>query len=368
VQLEVAQIASGLTNPVDLQQPNDGSGRFFIVEQGGRIRIIQNGAVLMTAFLDISGIPGFESGGEKGLLSLAFHPNYQLNRRFFVHYNRRVAGVLQGVLSEFTTSTGNPNVADAAEKVILVVPKTPTNADNHNGGTLVFGPDGFLYAGFGDGGGGGDVDNNAQNPDLLLGKLVRLDVDSAPPPGQNYVVPSTNPVRNRPAPADTIWMDGLRNPWRFSFERGGSNARMFLADVGQDRIEEVDIITGGNNYGWHIMEGSQCFNPPSTCPTAGLTLPTFEYDHSQGDESITGGFVYRGTRIPQLVGTYVFGDFISGRVWGLSQDAQGMWQRRDLFRLPAFGLSSFGQAQDGELYVVDYSSGTISRIRQVGTP
>jgi glucose/arabinose dehydrogenase len=367
LQLELVQVAAGLASPTDLQQPNDSTGRLFVVEQAGRIRIIQSGTVLATPFLNVSGIPGFESGGEKGLLGLAFHPNYRQNGRFFVHYNRRVGGVLQGVISEFHTSPGNPNVADPAETVVLVVPKTPTNADNHNGGTLAFGPDGFLYAGFGDGGGAGDVDNNAQNPNLLLGKLVRLDIDSPPPPGQHYVAPANNPFLNRPPPADTIWVDGLRNPWRFSFDRGGgASARLFAGDVGQSAREEVDIITRGGNYGWNIMEGTLCFNPPSGCNQAGLILPIHDYGRADGG-TVIGGYVYRGTSIPQLAGSYVFGDFLSGKIWALTEAQPNNWQRTDLLST-GFSISSFGQDQAGELYVLNYGGGSVLRIRRVGTP
>ena len=279
-----------------------------------------------------------------------------------------MAGVLQNVIARYFVS-GNPNVADVnSEFLVLIVPKTPTNQDNHNGGQVVFGPDGFLYAGFGDGGGVGDADNNAQNPASLLGKLVRMDVDSTPATGQTFVVPAGNPFAGtRAFPFSAIWADGLRNPWRFSFDLGSSTARLFLADVGQDSFEEVDLIIGGNNYGWHIREGMHCFSPLTGCPTAGLTDPIFEYDHSRLDEAITGGFVYRGTRIPQLVGTYVFGDFISGRIWGITQNAQGVWVRTDLLSLGANSVSSFGQDQQSEIYVVDLR-GTVSHLHQVGTP
>ena len=328
LQAELVTVASGFVSPLDLQQPADNSGRLFVVEQAGRIRIIQSGAVLATPYLDITA--KVESGGEEGLLGLVFHPRFSQTRRFFVHYTRRVSGTIQHVISEFQQSAGNANVADTAERVILMVPKTPTNATNHNGGQLAFGPDTYLYIGFGDGGGAGDQDNNAQNPNLLLGKLIRIDIDTTPPAGQTYVVQPDNPFRTRPSPADTIWADGFRNPWRFSFDTGVTPARLLVADVGQDAWEEIDIVVRGGNYGWRVMEGTHCFNPSSGCVTTGLQMPIFEYSHAASDDSITGGFVYRGTRSPQAVGTYLFGDFISGRVWGLQQDAQGAWQRTEL--------------------------------------
>jgi glucose/arabinose dehydrogenase len=366
LQLELLTVATGLSSPVDLQQPSDGTPRLFVVEQAGRIRIIQNGTLLATPYLDI--VSKVESGGEEGLLGLVFHPRFSQNGRFFVHYTRLVAGVIQHVISEFAQSSANPNLAASTERIMLIVPKTPTNQSNHNAGQMAFGSDGMFYAGFGDGGGGGDVDNNAQNPNTLLGKLIRIDVDATPPAGQAYVVPSDNPFLTRPALANTIWADGLRNPWRFSFDFGTSPARLFLADVGQGAWEEVDLITRGGNYGWRILEGTHCFNPANNCPTAGLTLPIFEYSHAQGDDSVTGGYVYRGTRIPQLAGTYVFGDFISGRIWGLAQDTQGVWVRSDLLQLGVNTVSSFGRDQAGELYILNYGTGSVLRFHQVGAP
>jgi glucose/arabinose dehydrogenase len=366
LQLELLTVATGFASPVDLQQPSDGTPRLFVVEQAGRIRIVQNGTLLATPYLDITS--KVESGGEEGLLGLVFHPRFSQNGRFFVHYTRRVAGVIQHVIAEYAQSSANPNLASTTERIILIVPKTPTNQSNHNADQMAFGSDGMFYAGFGDGGGGGDTDNNAQNPNTLLGKLIRLDVDTTPPAGQSYVVPPDNPFLSRPAPANTIWADGLRNPWRFSFDFGVSPVRLILADVGQGAWEEVDIVTRGGNYGWRIMEGTHCFNPASGCSTTGLTLPIFEYSHAQGDDSVTGGYVYRGTRIPQLAGTYVFGDFISGRIWGLAQDAQGVWVRSDLLQLGINTVSSFGRDQAGELYVLNYGTGSVLRFHQVGTP
>ena len=363
LQLELVQVASGLEAPVDLQSPNDGSGRLFVVEQRGRIRIIQNGTLLVPPFLDLSR-PGFiESGGEEGLLGLAFHPNFASNGRFFVNYTTRRTGSLQTIIAEYRASPPGANTALATETIVVTYDQPFTN---HNGGGLVFGPDGFLYIGVGDGGSEGDPMGNGQRLDTLLGKLLRIDVDSPPAPGLNYAIPANNPFAGQADRRGEIWAYGLRNPFRFSFDR--SDGRLFVGDVGQDRFEEVDIVNSGDNLGWNIMEGNQCFNPMSGCNQAGLKLPIFAYDRSQGDKTVIGGYVYRGPRLPQLAGAYIFGDFISGRIWSLTQDPQGAWQRTHLLDTAGNDLSSFGQDQAGEIYAVRYSTGAVARIRQVGAP
>jgi glucose/arabinose dehydrogenase len=223
---------------------------------------------------------------------------------------------------------------------------------NHNGGLNKFGPDGFLYIGMGDGGAAGDPFNFAQNLESLLGKFLRIDIEKEP-----YAIPQDNPFVGRADAQGEIWAYGLRNPWRFSFDR--CTGRLFAGDVGQDRIEEIDLIEKGKNYGWRIMEGSQCFDPPSLCNTQGLELPIAEYDHSLGC-SVTGGYVYRGTQFPTLIGHYLFGDYCSGRIWSLAEDPQGRWTMRQLIDSP-FSISSFGEDEQGELYVIHYG-GAIYRV------
>ena len=347
--LTLSSVASGFTSPLALVQPNDGTNRFFVVEQRGTIRIIQNGAVLTSNFLDISG--KVSSGGEKGLLGLAFHPQFAQNRRFFVNYTRVQNSQLQSVIAEYLVSTANANQADAASERILLVLDQPF--DNHNGGQLAFGPDGFLYIGFGDGGSGGDPNGNGQSLNTLLGKILRIDVNTTGG-SKAYGIPSDNPFTNGAAPE--IWAYGLRNPWRFSFDSAG---RLFCGDVGQGQFEEVDIIQRGGNYGWNVMEGAHCYNS-SSCNQNGLILPIAEYDHNEGT-AIIGGFVYRGTAISQLQGSYVFGDFSSGKIWMLRETSSGSWTRT-LLVSTSRTISSFGQDQAGELYVVDYGTGAVLKL------
>jgi glucose/arabinose dehydrogenase len=344
-------VVSGLTNPVDLQNAADGSGRLFVVEQQGLIRIVKNATVLSTPFLDISGQVDF--GGEKGLLGLAFHPNYNQDRRFYVNYDRVVSGQMQTVVAEFQTSTTNPDQADPASERILFTVDQPF--PNHKGGQLAFGPDGFLYIGLGDGGSAGDPHGNGQNRQTLLGKMLRIDVDHSSP-GLPYAIPSDNPFMNATDRGE-IWAYGFRNPWRFSFD--ASTARLFVADVGQDKFEEIDIVTKGGNFGWNTMEGLHCFNPSSGCNMTGLILPITEYDHSQGD-AVIGGYVYRGGAIPRLAGTYLFSDFETGTIWGLTEDTSGKWTRSQLIS-GGRHISSFGRDEAGELYLLDYT-GTLLRI------
>ena len=356
--VELTSVAAGFTSPLDLEQPNDQSGRLFVAEQGGKIRIIDSsGSVAPAPFLDLTS--RVTSGGEMGLLGLAFHPAYSQNGCFYVNYTTtRFTGRLQTVIAEYRAQQPSSNAASTIENILFTVDQP---ANNHNGGGLAFGPDGMLYIGLGDGGGASDPFLNGQRINTRQGKLLRIAVSC----GSGYSVPADNPFASQPSPTNEIWALGLRNPWRFSFDP--LTARLFLADVGQDRFEEVDLVTKGANLGWNTMEGNQCFSPPSGCNQSGLAMPIFTYDHAQNDQSIVGGFVYRGARIPQLAGTYVFGDFISGRIWGLAQDAQGNWTRTPLLQ-SGFNISSFGQDQAGEFYVVNYSGGAVLRLRKVGTP
>jgi glucose/arabinose dehydrogenase len=350
--LTLTPVVSGLTSPVGVESAHDSTGRLFIVQQGGTIRILQNGALSATPFLDITSL--VESGGEKGLLGLAFHPSYSTNRKFYVNYTHRVGGQLQSVIAEYQTSAANPNQADTTTARILLTYDQPF--DNHNGGQLAFGPDGFLYIGVGDGGSGGDPNNNGQNKTVLLGKILRIDVNSTSA-GKQYAIPAGNPFASGTGGAPEIFAWGFRNPWRFSFD----SARLFVGDVGQDAFEEIDIVEVGKNYGWRIMEGTHCFNPAANCDQTGLTLPIFDYSHADG-ESVTGGFVYRGSAIPALVGTYVFGDFISGNIWLLTQT--GPTWTRTLAIASGRGVSSFGRDDSGEVYVVDYSGNILKLVAQ----
>jgi glucose/arabinose dehydrogenase len=343
-------IASGFTNPIAVQQPlPDGSNRFFVAEQAGAIRIVQNGAILPAPFLDLTS--KVNSGGEKGLLGLAFHPAYLQNRRFFVHYNRLVNSRLQSVVAEYAASVANPNQADPARERIILTLDQPF--ENHNGGQIAFGAGGFLYLGFGDGGSEGDPLGNGQNLQTLLGKILWIDVSST---ALSYSIPPDNPLAaggGRPE----IWAYGLRNPWRFSFDL--PTGRLFAGDVGQDRFEEIDLIQRGGNFGWSIMEAMHCFHPAVNCNTSGLIPPIAEYDHSEGD-AVIGGYVYHGTAISGLQQAYVFGDFGSGRIWLLRENPPGIWTRSLLLATGA-NLSSFGQDQAGEIYVVLYS-GALARL------
>jgi glucose/arabinose dehydrogenase len=346
------RLISGLTRPLYLTHAGDGSGRLFLVEQAGTIRVVKNGALLPTAFLDLR--DRVEAGGEKGLLSVAFHPDFQTNRQFYVNYTTRQGGQLQTVIAQYQASAGDPDVADPASARVLLQIDQPY--DNHNGGLVLFGPEGYLYIGMGDGGSGGDPQGNGQRLSTLLGKLLRIDVDGPAPP---YGIPADNPFVGQAGVRGEIWAYGLRNPWRFSFDR--CTEQLFLGDVGESRWEEIDLIVKGGNYGWNIMEGSQCFRPPSGCTTAGLALPIAEYSHGSGC-SITGGHLYRGKKYSGLIGHYIFGDFCSGVIWSLRPDGSGSWQRTELLKA-GFLISSFGEDEEGELFVVDYSGGTIWRMQ-----
>jgi glucose/arabinose dehydrogenase len=352
--LALTPVVSGLSSPVDLQFPNDSTGRMFIVQQAGTIRIATNGSLVATPFLDITS--KVNSGGEMGLLGLAFHPQFTQNHLFYVHYDRSVAGQVQSVIAEYHVSASDVNLADPnSERILLTVDQPFTN---HKGGQIVFGPDGFLYIGFGDGGSGGDPMGNGQNLQTLLGKMLRIDVDHQSG-GKQYAIPPTNPFASGGGLPE-IWAYGLRNPWRFSFERGGS--RLFSGDVGQDKYEEIDILESGKNYGWNTMEGMHCFNPASGCDMTGLTLPIAEYDHTEG-EAVMGGFVYKGAAIPSLTGTYLLGDYISGTMWQLVESPPGTWTRTKLLSTGR-NISSFGQDMAGELYVVDYSGSVLKLAAQ----
>ncbi|HRD67364.1 MAG TPA: PQQ-dependent sugar dehydrogenase [Candidatus Competibacter sp.] len=340
------EVATGLAQPVAVAQAGDGSRRLFVALQSGQIVIFDGERVLPTPFLDIR--DRVTSGGERGLLGIAFHPDFARNRFFFVNYTDRAGNT---VVSRFRAALRKPNVAlPRSERLVLKVAQPYAN---HNGGQLQFGPDGYLYIGMGDGGSGGDPENRAQDLGTLLGKLLRIDVDRRP-----YRIPADNPFANRTDARPEIWALGLRNPWRFSFDRATGD--LYIADVGQGSWEEVNFQSagspGGQNYGWRRMEGRHCFDPPSDCDDGTLTLPVLEYDHGVG-RSITGGYVYRGSRVPELVGRYVYGDFASGRLWA-AHPMNGTWINEELPASAAL-ISSFGEDEAGELYLVDYAAGRL---------
>jgi len=346
-------VVAGLSSPVDLQATDDSTGRLFVVEQAGTIRILQGGALLATPFLDIRTRVAF--GGEMGLLGVAFHPTFAQSRRFYVNYVRMLGtGQIQSVIAEYQISAADANQADPASERILLTVNQPF--PNHKGGQLAFGPDKFLYIGLGDGGGEGDPLGNGQNLQTHLGKMLRIDVDhtnGALP----YAIPADNPfVAGGGLPE--IWAYGLRNPFRFSFD--SATGKLFAGDDGQDLFEEVDILQKGGNYGWNVMEGLHCFNPATGCNLTGLELPIAEYSHSEGN-AVIGGYVYHGPAIPTLAGSYVFGDFGAGKIWRLTQDNSGVWQRV-LLLSGGPNISSFGRDSAGELYVVDYGGGAILRV------
>jgi glucose/arabinose dehydrogenase len=348
--LSAQQIVEGLESPVYLTAPKN-DPRLFIVEQPGRIRIVKDGALLATPFLDITA--RVVSGGERGLLSLAFDPVYATNGRFYVYYT----GAQGDIFVDRFTVSGNPDVANTASDPVLTIQHRENS--NHNGGLLLFGPDGMLYAGTGDGGGAGDVPNNAQNIDVLLGKILRLNVATLP-----YTIPAGNPFSGQPG-ADEIWAYGLRNPWRFAFDvpPDGTPPQLYIADVGQNAREEVDVTdasAAGGNYGWHTMEGTQCYNPSSGCNQAGLTLPVLDYDHSQGC-SITGGFVYRGAAIPEIRGVYFYSDYCSGFLRSFRLSGGAAADQRDWAFTNIGNVTSFGVDAAGELYVLS-ASGRVYRV------
>ena len=351
IRVGLRRIVSGLDTPVGIAHANDGSGRLFIVEKPGRIRIVRGGDLLPEPFLDITDRAD-AGGSEQGLLGLAFHPNYPRNGFLFVNYTDHRGDT---VISRFSV-TADPNRADPNSEVVILTLDQP--AGNHNGGHLVFGPDGYLYIGTGDGGGAGDQYGNGQNGQTLLGAMLRLDVDSRQP----YAIPPDNPFLGNPAIRDEMWAIGLRNPWRYSFDR--LTGDLYIADVGQNRYEEIDFQPAGNpggqNYGWPIMEGSHCYPEDQPCDRTGLTLPVVEYDHSQGC-SVTGGYVYRGHEFPILTGIYLFGDYCTGRIWGLAPGTEGTWRVAELGQF-GVALSSFGEDETGEVYLLDMGRGEVLQI------
>lgn len=342
----------------ELVTPPDGSNRLWVTLQQGKIEVFENDPDVTSSqtFLDISDLVA--TGGERGLLGLAFHPKYTENGYFYINYTRN-QGELESVIARFQVSKDNPDRADPASQLILLTYRQPFG--NHNAGKLDFGQDGFLYIATGDGGSAGDPEKNGQNLESLLGKMLRIDVDQTTD-GKNYAIPSDNPFKgNTKNYREEIYAYGLRNPWKFSFDP--KTGQLWAADVGQNALEEIDLIENGKNYGWRIMEASACFDPSEGCNTENLILPVWEYSQSEGDRSITGGYVYRGQGLQGLQGNYIYGDFVSGKIWAL--DYQNNTASNQLLMDTKFAISTFGIDQGQNLYVCAYSgTGKIFKLTQ----
>src|SRR4051794_12401980 len=353
-EIRTVQVASGISAPTDIQNAADGSGRLFLVQQNGLIGIFKNGLVQTTPFLDIRSKT--RADGERGLLGLAFPPGFAQTQRFYVDYTD-----LNGdtTIAQYRVSS-NPDVATAAREIVLL--KIAQPFANHNGGQIRLGPDGYLYIAMGDGGSANDPQGNGQKLTTLLAKLLRIDVESTP--GQ-VRIPADNPFVNTAGARGEIWAYGLRNPWRFSFDRATHD--LWIGDVGQDAYEEIDFqpasSRGGENYGWNVMEATHCLS--AGCKTLG-TLPVAEYPHTNRNCSVTGGFVYRGARWGALRGTYFYGDYCTGLIWGLERQGSA-WNSR-LLLSSGFGISTFGEDEAGEVYVANANNGTIHRIEGSRAP
>ncbi|MCC6177537.1 MAG: PQQ-dependent sugar dehydrogenase [Chloroflexi bacterium] len=344
--------AKNLAQPLYVTHAGDGSGRLFVVEKGGRILVLKDSQSDPHVFLDLSGVVG-ASGSEQGLLGLAFHPRYRENGRFFVDYTDRQGDT---VIAEYRASSPSSNQANPSSARRVLWLDQP--AQNHNGGMLLFGPDDYLWIGTGDGGGSGDRFQNAQNRQSLLGKMLRIDVDSGDP----YGIPPDNPYVGATDTRPEIWGSGLRNPWRYSFDRATGD--LWIADVGQNAWEEIDVLAagtpGGLNFGWPLMEGTHCYQASGACDAKAYVAPIAEYHHSAGC-SVTGGYVYRGQHFPALVGRYLFGDFCSGRLWIVDRPEPGAWRLTELPKTP-LQISSFGEDESGELYVTSFHDNRVYRI------
>jgi glucose/arabinose dehydrogenase len=353
--LQLAFPALEFEMPVELTAPDDNTNRIFVVEQKGRIVVFPNTTNVKnkSVFLDIS--DNVDSGGEKGLLGLAFHPEYKTNGYFYVNYTR--SSPLETVISRFKVSKSNPQAADVQSEEILLTFRQPFS--NHNGGKIAFGRDGFLYVSAGDGGSGGDPRNNGQDKKVLLGKILRIDVDKSD--GQNkYSIPPDNPFQNnRSGYREEIYAFGLRNVWRFNFDY--ETGALWAGDVGQNELEEINIIEKGGNYGWRIMEAQDCYRT-NNCDKDGLMLPIWSYRQSSTTgRSVTGGYVCRDSTLPALKGKYIYGDFVSGNIWALTYSGTRA-VRNDLISTLSDGLASFGEDKNKRLYVVAYGTGKVYRL------
>ncbi|TLD41037.1 MAG: hypothetical protein JETT_2683 [Candidatus Jettenia ecosi] len=347
VRIEVAFPHLKFVNPTDIQNSGDGTNRLFVLEQQGIISVFQNSSRMKEKqiFLDIRDRVN-DRGAEEGLLGLAFHPDFKNNGFFYVNYT--ASDPRRTVIARYSVRQTTPNAALKDSELIIMQFSQPFS--NHNGGQIAFGPDGFFYIATGDGGSGGDPFGNGQSLKTLLGKILRIDVDN-PSEGRNYGIPADNPFAgNASGFMKEIYAYGLRNLWRFSFDP--ETQWLWAADVGQYHFEEVDIIGKGKNYGWNIMEGLHCFKPPSGCDTTGLELPVWEYNHDVG-ASITGGYVYRGSQVPELIGAYIYGDFMSGRIWSLRYDGSSLPINTELLTTN-LNISSFGIDEKKELYILSF--------------
>lgn len=358
IQLALAPVVQGIDLPLFATHAGDGSGRLFVVEKGGSIQVVIDGNVLTTPYLDLKNRVN-SGGSEQGLLGLAFAPNFVQSGHFFVNYTDFKG---ETVVSRFQAANPRDNRVDPASEFPILVLAQP--ARNHNGGMLAFGPDGYLYIGTGDGGAANDRFENGQNPQSLLGKMLRLDVTSDPT--QAYTIPADNPWVtadwNGQDVRDEVWAMGLRNPWRFSFDR--LTGDLWIGDVGQNTYEEINVVTAdhgsGLNFGWPIMEGTHCFPDRATCDSSGLEIPITDYSHQVGGCSVTGGYVYRGEQFPQLTGIYLFGDFCTGNVWAIWPLADSTWTTELMLR-SGIQISSFAEDAAGELYTTDLA-GTLYQI------
>jgi glucose/arabinose dehydrogenase len=348
--LRLRAVAAGFTAPLLVTHAGDGSGRLFVVEQVGRIRTVGEGETEPQPFLDIASL--VTAGGEQGLLGLAFHPQFESNGRFFVNYTDRSGDT---VVAEYRAPGGSDRAEPGSARVLLRIDQP---FSNHNGGALVFGPDGFLYIATGDGGSGGDPMGNGQRLDTLLGKLLRIDVDR----GRPYGIPEDNPFLGRSGARPEIWAYGLRNPWRLSFDR--ETGDLWIGDVGQGALEEIDRARagrpGGLNYGWNVMEGTDCFSPPEGCDGEGLVRPVAVYPTGLGC-AVVGGHVYRGSQFPALRGGYFFADFCAGVIFALDPNDPGPQEPVIVLR-SNHAISSFGEDEEGELYVTDLRSGEVLQV------
>jgi glucose/arabinose dehydrogenase len=341
VSVRFTTVATVPGQPLAIANAGDGSGRLFVADKGGRIYVISGSTVLPTPFLDISA--KVSTGGEQGLLGLAFHPRYPADPRVFVDYTNTAGDT---VVSSFTVSAANPNAVDPGSEVVVLGVDQPY--ENHNGGTIQFGRDGYLYIALGDGGSGGDPLNNAQNLGTLLGNILRIDIDHAAG-GNAYAIPASNPFVGSSGARGEIWLYGLRNPFRFSFDRATGD--LWIGDVGQNAWEEIDVAragVSGLDFGWRVLEGNHCYSPSTGCSTAGMTAPVIEYAHTYGC-AVIGGNVYRGSAYPVLRGGYVFADECTGITWAISAAANGPQALVKVADGPG-GIAGFGEDEAGELY------------------
>ena len=342
--------------PVEFVSPADDTNRIFVLAQKGQIRVFPNNpdASASKVFLDITS--KVVSGGERGLLGIAFHPDYKQNGFFYVNYTR--GNPLETAISRFKVSADDPDQADPASEVVLLTYEQPYS--NHNGGKVAFGNDGFLYISAGDGGSGGDPHNYGQDRTQLLGKILRIDVN-APSGNRPYSIPADNPYKdNQDGFQEEIYAYGLRNVWKFSFDK--PTGQLWAGDVGQNKIEEISIIENGGNYGWRIMEASECFKSEE-CDQQGLKMPVWEYQQgAETGRSVTGGYVYRGNSLPNLKGKYLYGDFVTGIMWALTSNGAGQAPENELLLDTDEALSSFGVDAQDEFYILSYGQGKILKL------